>query len=282
MVAALRNGGNITVNYDMKNARGDPGHARHTGSPGETNGTSVDPQWRAAAIQGLASLSYLPAPLYEGRTEFDSFGPLEWAANASQVATMMTAVGSRPVLPFLEPRDHPILYLRAVPDAWATRSPDWDGAVFRGARKDEYFMLQIGLVTTTSGFLLEHSGCVFTALTHTSDQSAAAIPASALSSPNVGGNNSRGLAFTRAMNVSSGHTGVLWVGIAVPTTAAAGNYSGTVSLTLHLRTQTPTTHVLSLPLTVEVLPGPPAKAHGDLDGASLSRSRWLDSTEGIE
>jgi hypothetical protein len=286
----LTNGGNITAQYSMAAARRPCGGH---GCADSSNGSTVDPAWRTAALTAFAALPQLSAPpVYEGRTEFDQFGPLEWAATATEVAALLAAAGSRSVLPFLEPRERPILYLSAVPHAWAARGPDWHGGVFRGARKDEHFMLQIGLVTSDRGFLLEHSGCVFSDLALANDgsrdnndvASAAAIPASALSSPNLGGFGSRGQRFTRAMNVSGGRNGVLWVAVAIPPTAAAGNYTGTVRLTLQLHSDavSPPQQVIALPLTVEVLAGAPVVAHGDLDGASLSRSRWLDSTEGID
>jgi hypothetical protein len=282
----LKNGGNITVSYDLASAEQCIERASTHWSCNNTY--AADPAWRARALADFDRLPQLQAPVYSARTDEDSFGPLEWAATTAEISALVRTGGNRSVLPFLEPRERPIWYQDAVPRAWVERGPDWDGKTFLGARKDEHFMLQIGLLAArnTSGFLLERSGCTFTDLTlepaTESDAglpTPAVIPASAFSSLNLEGMTSRGTPFTRAMNVRGGRNGVLWIGLKIPPTATQGNYSGTVRLALQvLRSQ----EVMVLPLTVEVSSMDPVTAHGDLDGARLTRARWLDSTLGID
>lgn len=283
------NGGNVTVTYDLESTErchllDGCQHDRNT-----TNGPAVDPQWRVSVVKYFAMLPQLTTLSYEARTRFDCFGPLEWAATEAEVATL-SPPGNQSVLPFVEPRERPILYLDVVPYAWVVRGPDWGGGVFLGARRNEHFMLQIALVAPsgTSGFSLRRSGCIFSDLVshhkNSTDKDATLlISASHISTPNLGGYSSRGEKFVRMMNVSGNNNGVLWVAVEVPSSAVAANYSGSVTLTLEMHTEAlPMQQVITLPLTVEVVAGPAAEAHGDLNASSLSRSRWLDSTVGID
>eukprot|EP01051_Picozoa_sp_SAG22_P003739 SAG22_NODE_186_length_15907_cov_45.496774_6_plen_895_part_00 len=293
----LVNGGNITVQYDLASAeRCYPRATTHwtCNNTANTSESAVDHDWQVRVMADFDRLLQLQAPVYSARTEEDSFGTLEWAATTSEVSALVQTAGNRSVLPFLEPRERPILYLDAVPHAWTKRGPDWEGKTFFGAQKDEYFMMQVGLVAahSISGFKLERSGCTFTDLTLQSAMkngarmsAPAVIPASALSSPNLAGMTSRGKPFTRAMNVDGGKNGVLWIAVTVPPNATSGNYSGTVRLelqVLHSATIPRELQVILLPVTVEVSPMNPVASHGDLDAGRLTRARWLDSTLGID
>lgn len=235
----------------------------------------AQPVWRqanaldAAAIQAGKWKTLPEAKLIglQARSEFDRFDPMAVIATADEV-TAFKAAHPQPLLLFPEDRKFPIRMLGDLPLRWTARGPT---AGFTGeARPNEYYVFQIGAAAPHQA--VANVSVEFSLLC---GPGKAEIPVSAMTCFNLGGIDSRGLPFTKAVGIPAGKVQPLWCGIQVGMKQAAGVYTGTV--TLRANGIAPQSVAVKLTVAGEALAD-----CGDGDLWRLARLRWLNSTAGSE
>jgi hypothetical protein len=249
-------------------ARGRRGQAQPT--PAWTPATP-DPDWAARARAGAASLPVARVLLFEARTAFDSFYPMEVTATDAEVRELGAKHPSEPYLLFAEDRAHPIRMTDRLPLRWIQNGPS---ASFSGAaQRNEFYVFQAGLYAQPN--LAPASVPVTLDWSDLRNAKGAAISASALRCFNAGGTDYSGQAFRKNIAARSGRVTVLWFGVEVPADAEPGEYRGTVRIRPEGAGE--------LPLAVSIAVGGEHVRDGGVDvPRNLARLKWLDSTLGSE
>ncbi len=195
---------------------------------------------------------------------FSQFTAMEYAASASEIATLRAQHPGAPFLAFPESRALSIRMTDAIPRTWAERGAfqPFSGSALRG----EYFTFQIGVWAERSAVdSLRYSASAFTRR-----GSRDVIPASRVNAINLEGIDWSGQRFTRALQVAKGSVQALWFGVDVPRAATPGDYEGRI--TLASRGAAP--RVINVVLRVQP---DTAINHGDDAPENLTRLRWLNS-----
>jgi hypothetical protein len=168
-------------------------------------------------------------------------------------------------LVFPEKREDPLRTLDALPEAWASRTPEelhW----FSGtAQPGEYFVFQIGVLAHRNA--IDSLSTTWGPLTGTPG-----IAPSAITCFNTSGNDYHGKPFTKTLHIPPGRIQPLWFGVDVPATARGMHHS---SISIQARGMKPQVIELDLNITGDVIAN-----HGFDRGKSLSRLAWLNTTLG--
>ena len=253
----------------------------------------------SGALAWPSKYTIAPAPIYEGRDNFSAFTSMEFAASENEMATVTSRNPDAAALLWHEPRESPIRMQDMIPSTWATRPPTaalvTDHVASRGvesviklglAKRGEHFMFQLGVLGLSHGIdnvqirsdrLQSSSGGVIDA---------------AVSSPSLGGIDSLGRAFNRSFSVGPNRVGSLWIAIDVNSSAAAGDYRGSLTVSAHPRSAACASvdgchgavssiakATITIVLTVDH--AAPVSDGGDHEPIeTLARARWLDSTAG--
>lgn len=250
---------------------------------GLTIDATFDPVSQTASASWLAANDLTPATLASGAfkatlpqaafgglgasTPFDAFGPMELTASAASVAAVLSA-HPEPVLFFPETRELQVAMPEAIPQRWADAGPS--NSVNGTATPDETFAFQIGVWAVRANASFGPSDIGWTDLVPAGGGGGGSIPADAVVCHNLGGVNYRGQPFSQTATVAKGTVGSLWFSVGVPASTAAGEYSGTVTVT---------GQKFAVTLTVA---GAPLPNSGADDEWRMARLRWLDSTLGFD
>jgi hypothetical protein len=254
---------------------------------------------RLSASAASSCLAATPAALLavalENRDDFNKFTEMEMMASPAELAAATQALAQRPggapwVGTFPEDRARAVrVFDGGIPARWLPGGGGADPysgapAFFGAAAPGEYFTFQVGLWAFAAG-ASGVSACI-TDLAGPggahgaacgSGSTGAAIGASLVNFINIDGVDIGGIPFTnKNFSVAAGAVASLWVGVAVPADAAAGNYSGTLFVSTFGRAP---------PLAVDVtlgVSGAPVADGGAADVTGLSRLSWLYSTRGHE
>jgi hypothetical protein len=201
---------------------------------------------------------------FQAIDELNSFFPMEVIATASETKMLLARNWTASYLVFPEDRRFPIRMTDDLPQRWIAAGAN---TPFRGtANRGEFYAFQVGLFAARKPIegLDVRFGDFRTA-------GGAVIPATALRCFNTGGRDWNGRAFKKTVSVALGKVRALWLGVQVPEQAAAGDYSGEV--TIAPAGLPPTTVALTLAVSARTIP-----ASGDDEPWRHSRLRWLDST----
>jgi hypothetical protein len=246
-------------------------YPRITYRPPDTTSSAA---WRASAgvdSAGLAEARWQSLPRATV-TEFDdvdslaSVYPMEVIATAEETAALRDSAQGRPYLLFPEDRTRAIRMRHSLPARWTVTGPG--GPVTGAAERGEFYAFQVGL------WALRPVNGISVAFTDLAGPGGSVVPASAFQSFNTGGVDWEGKPFTKALAVDSETVQPLWCGVMVPTTAAPGEYTGSVTVTAG---GVATTLPIRLTVSSEVIAD-----HGDDEPWRLSRLRWLNSTLALD
>lgn len=243
--------------------------------------SSADPAWRernALTADRLMRGSWKQLPEAEvlgpeARSEFHRFTEMEIIATEDETRALLARHPNLDYLLFPEDRRYPIRMIDDLPQRWIESGP---GESFQGeARLGEFYVFQLGLyprrgalqdVTVTFGDLRTSNGD--------------AIASDALRCFNLGGTDWLGRPLNRSVSIDERKVGALWFGIQIPSDAAEGDYTGT--LTLHAKSASDIP-VKDVPVQLRLqVKGPVLQDAGDSDLWRLARLRWLDSTIGLD
>ena len=222
----------------------------------------------AAAGGKWRSLPEAEVIAFEARRPFHRMDPMEVVATAAEVDRLL-AEQSGAFLLFPEDRRFPIRMTDDLPRRWIRRgaSSQFKGKAMRG----EFYVFQIGLYAA-------RADCRDVAVDFGDLRPAAGgepIAATALRCFNTGGTDWLGRPIEKKLAVAKGTVQPLWIGVDLPSTAAAGTYEGTLSVAA--KGQGAAKIGLSLDVSAEQI-----EDRGDSELWRLSRLRWLDSTAGLE
>jgi len=206
---------------------------------------------------------------YQARTAFDSFYPMEVVATRQETAALLATYQDEPCLLFAEDRRYPIRITEDLPKRWVDAGP---GKAFCGdARPGEFYCFQIGVYASNRP--LKDLKVEFRDLVP--QQPGKPIPAAAIRCFNLGGIDTDGRAFHKAVSVAQGKVQALWIGVDLAHDTQPGVYRGTITL----RPNGAPPREMDVALTVH----PERLAdRGDSEPWRHSRLRWLDSTVGID
>jgi hypothetical protein len=192
---------------------------------------------------------------------FNSFYPMEVIATAKETAALVEKNKDKSFfLVFPEDRLHSIRMRNDLPYRWV--APGHTDTVEGQAGKGEYFTFQLGIYALND---LEDLKIGFSDL-QTSDGNQ--IRADRIACINSGGVGYDAAAFVKKVPVPRGAVQALWCGIDVPADAAAGNYTGQVTLTAGRQRQIIPLHIQITSLMWKDS-GQPEK---------MTRLKWLNST----
>jgi hypothetical protein len=147
----------------------------------------------------------------EARTEFESFKPMELAANSSEVAALLAARGGAPpYLLFAEPRELPVRMQDHIPVHWtdAPTVPSVSASVTRG----EYFTWQLAAFVPPGAHRLTNVSLDF--------NNFGAINVTCF---NLGGIDPQGKTFDTAVTVEADRVRSLWLGAQIPASMVVGS-----------------------------------------------------------
>ena len=207
---------------------------------------------------------------FQSRGEWHSFFPMEVIATLEERLQLIQRSGPKPFLLFPETRYRPIRMNKDIPYHWAIRAGDALDRLEETARKNEYFVFQIGVLAHRE--LLANVQATWSAL---HGPRGATIPASAITCFNLSGIDQQGKAFVKTVHVAPKEVQALWFGVDIPRTVRPGQYAGTV--TVAAQDAEPQTVRLCLDVENKVLAD-----RGDGDAARLSRLRWLNSSHAVD
>ena len=113
-----------------------------------SNSSANSSAWKALPPLRAAAI------VIEARAPFESFAPMELAANETEVAALVKSRGSPPYLVFTEPREMAVRMQNRIPERWlsAPAAPSVSASVRRG----EYFTWQIALFVPPGAQRLEN------------------------------------------------------------------------------------------------------------------------------
>lgn len=218
-------------------------------------GSNSSRDWRQLPAVPSAAISI------EARTPFESFAPMELAANATEVAAMLAArsVGgnSPPYLLFVEPRELPVRMQDRIPIHWTTAAvtPAVTASVVRG----EYFTWQLAVFVPPGAMRVENVSLTFVGLT--------ALTPTCF---NLGGVDPQGVSFRSIVTIEADRVRSLWVGTQIPATLAVGTV---VKGSMVFGAAGLNSTKISIALTIDGAPVQTAEP----EPIKMTRLRWLNS-----
>jgi hypothetical protein len=199
--------------------------------------------------------------------DFNSFFPMEIAANTSEVAVFL-ADNIQEYYLFPEYRDNPIKMTQKLPYHWLTRG--LKNGLYDNAKKGEYYTFQIGVYAAKTD--LKNLTVTYSDLNSTSQNR---ISKTAFECLNIDGVDLNGTPFTKNIIVTQGKIQPLWIGVMIPDEVPAKEYRALVII--KPEGLEPDTVHLTLNISKDVI-----NDFGDDEPENMSRLRWLNSTLGSE
>ena len=238
--------------------------------------TTANVRWRVQnglAGSGLPAGAWRRLPratvtAFEAVDSMSNRWPMEVIASDSETMAVLDRVRGAPFVLFPEDRTRPIIMTSELPQVWT--APGAAGRPVAGrALRGEFYAFQIGVWALRA---LDSVGLSFSDLT---GPDGATLPAAAFTSFNTGGTDWRGRPMTKRVMVREGDIQPLWAGVMIPDSAAAGDWTGTATVTAAGGL------TVSGPVRLTVADSSIAE-HGDDEPWRLSRLRWLNSTLGLD
>ena len=155
------------------------------------------------------------------RTAFESFDPMELAANSTEVADMMRRYGNPPFVLFTEDSANPVRMTRNLPVRWTSRLPGPQVKYSADVTRGSFVTFQIAVYVPPHHPSLHNLTIHYTGFSKSLS----------LTCINLEGVNQNNMSFTNtAVSAPSGHVYSLWIGVdGVSETAAPGTeYRGSV------------------------------------------------------
>ena len=209
---------NVTIDQIAVSSSGDTGH-----DP-QTIKLQVAPAPPPAPGHGgWQSYARVPAEAItiQPRTAFESFDPMELAANSTEVADMMRQYGNPPFVLFTEDSANPVRMTRNLPVRWTNRLPGPQLNFTADITRGSYVTFQIAVYVPSDQPSLNNLTIHYTGFSKSLS----------LTCINLEGVDQNNQSFTKtAVSASSGQVYSLWVGVdGVSETAAPGaEYRGSV------------------------------------------------------
>jgi len=202
---------------------------------------------------------------FEARLPIDAFWPMEVPVTAVERTSLLSA-NPQAFLTFTDDGLHPIKMRDEFPYRWS----DGPSTVMNGsALPDESYAFQIGVYASTQAI-----NNVQVTIGNLVSPGGATIPAANISCINLGGTNWDGQPLTKSVSVSQGTIQPFWFTIQVPPDAAAGVYTGQITLS----SSNAPSRVITVNLTVQA---GASINHGYNQPEKHSRLHWLDSQLGV-
>ena len=239
----------------------------------------------AAGGSAVASLCTAASPAadavlrLESRDTFNGFTDMEMMAAPAETAAAAAALAAAgaPFGVFCESADRPIRVFvppRAdgsgggIPVRWATApsrtSPSFSSSP---AAPGSLLVFQAGLWAYTGGALANVSASA----------TLPELPSADFTFFNLGGVDPSGSAFNTTWGLrAGGGVGALWIGVALPGSAAPGPYAGWLDITAN------TNDTVRVALNISVADVPPVPDEGAGNITSMARLGWLNSRRGID
>ena len=267
-----------------------------------TTGSCADPAgWWGK--EPVSTLVVEPIALVrQSRTAFASYGRMETAATAAEVARVVARAAAvvpsvlgqaAAALVFPEDRRWPVRMRNKLPVAWTQRQIA-DIKSFHGVvRAGERYTLQLAVfahranvkvvAVTFSDLTVQSDGTGNYKRPTTAQQAKSPltrIPASAIHCMNFNGSDYWGRAYVPpqpVVDVPLGQVASLWIAIRVPSSVAPNStYAGTATVHLQGGVSLPDSQVV-----LQVAPGPALSDGGDSQPWRGTRLTWLDSQLGV-
>ncbi len=205
---------------------------------------------------------------FQARSEFHRFEPMEVIATAQETEELLARHNDVSYLLFPEDRRYPIRMTDDLPSRWIRSGPTLE---FRDkVKRGEFYVFQIGVYACKKA--IEDVAVGYSDIKSPEGK---AIPASAFRCFNISGTDWLGRPIKRSFDVAAGKVRALWFGVQIPTDAASGEHTATVTITP--KAAPPSEVKLSLHISNDVI-----EDCGDADLWRLARLRWLDSTVGLD
>ena len=196
----------------------------------------------------------------------NSFYPMEVIATAAEVTDLVHRNPGRSYLVFPEDRLHSIRMKYDLPQRWIISDAS---SVFNGeAKKGENYAYQLGIYPVTKN--LNDVKITFSDLKTETGQ---VIPVKAMSCLNTGGTDYRGDKLSKIVTVTKGDVQAMWCLVNIPSTAAAGVYEGSVTVSVKNAENT----VIGIAIKVD---NETALKGGVNEPWKQTRLTWLNSTLG--
>lgn len=221
--------------------------------------TTATPEWQRKATAGGAANATVTA--FQSIDAFNSFYPMEVIATAKETAALTARAKGLPLLVFPEDRTHSIRMRHDLPYRWIQKGPD--GSIQGTADRGEYFAWQLGLYALQA---VDNLTLQFSDLRMADGKKIAATRLSCINTSGVGYD---GQPFIKKVSISQGEIQSLWCGVDIPANAAAGIYTGTVTV-IGAISQT-----IPIRLTVTARQSPDG---GASHPEKMTRLKWLNST----
>lgn len=202
---------------------------------------------------------------FQSIDEFNSFFPMEVTATKAETdALLANSKGSFVVFP--EDRFHPIRMTNDIPLRWVRRGIQ---TTFEdNLKRNEYYAFQVGVLA------LKNIGDLEIEFSSLKDKNGTiALPASAFTCFNKTGINWDAKPMTKTIAIETRKVQALWLGLDLPATIAAGDY--TADVMIKAKDGEAQTIKLLFHVSSDVLAD-----RGDSDPKRHSRLRWLNSTLG--
>ncbi len=245
-----------TVTYPPAESTADPAWLGRHGLAGPAAGAGA---WRRLPEATLVAFEAIDA--------LHSFFPMSIAATGAETAALAARHPDVPYLVFPEDRANAIKMPRDLPLRWVRRGAN--GSLTGEAQRGEFFAFQLGIFAVRQS--LEDVRVEFGDLAGPAGR----IPASAFRCFNLGGIDAASRPFARTVRVDTGRVLPLWCGIEVAEAAAAGTYTGRLTVAPRGLASTPIAVQITVLPTVIV-------NHGYDEPGRLARLRWLDSTLAVD
>lgn len=197
-------------------------------------------------------------------TPFNSFFPMEMIATKRETDSLVAAQAGVAYLVFPEDRSHPIKMKDDLPYRWIKSRINH---VFTGqAKKGEYYAFQLGVYPVKTA--LKNVQVKFSSLKNGEGRY---IADTLLSCINTNGVSYAGQPVNFKVNVPRKSIQAMWCYVKVPENIAAGNYSGTATVTAE--------GVPSTPIIIHIHVGDSmVVSHGVNEPWKMTRLPWLNST----
>ncbi len=223
--------------------------------------TTASAEWTNGITTGLSVNAI--ADRIESIDALNSFDPMEVIATQKETKDVIARSGKKDFLLFPEDREHPIRMTDRIPYRWVTTGARENVSIT--AARGEHFTFQLGLLalrplqglTVTTGELVSKTG--------------KRIGKERVTCFNTHGIDYTGKPFDKTIPVEKGQVQALWFGVEVPKDAAAGDYTGT--LTVRASNAAPVKVSVSFQVEDRIL------ADGGIsEPEKQTRLHWLNST----
>jgi len=224
--------------------------------------------WKAKA---LATTAKAEPVRWEAISAYDAWNEMEVIATREEEAALEKSLGGKPLYARIESGSQSVRMFDHLPERWI-RQPA--GPVLT-AQLGEYLPFQTVLWVPPGKGAKSISGIQLTELRNAAGESLG-VPAGDPSFLGNWSNKKTGGSSVWDGGLSAGQVKPIWCGLAIPASAKAGKYDGSVKITVLNEAAE-----VVLPITIEIA-GEPWKESLALDPKKLNRLQWLYSKEAAD